>query len=289
MQLEDTIQFWEEFAKIRVIDLQISNDGFSEEEKKRNVNVILGKLKSIQKQYNGELVDIEKKCVLGMIKKYAVSQYREPEEVAIPRVLSVEEIKILDTPLRELCLSESSIQNLELYLKMRTFRQNFYLGDIVQMKDKEPISKIRCFGKKSYEDLRNTVVKLGFEIGENIVYLPPEERNKDVPRELTETELKRLDMRIQTSYISGQLAGHLEAYGLSNNCKLIYLGDVIKVGEKKLYNVRNFANAFVHNFSLNSVRELKKIAAIEGFSLDENINYKRPEERKQNAQSVILQ
>ena len=157
--LEDTLNFLCEAKDIVSIALAI-NDGTKESNREH----IRNKISNFKKQYPN-LPKPEKDYLNSLERRYFndfLSKFSEKE------------LEILDTPLKDLDVT------VRLYNQLRHFSGGksgdvLRYGEIVGYQRKD-IMKMEAFGKKSIEELKNIVEEKGYKLGQNIEYIPPENR-----------------------------------------------------------------------------------------------------------------
>lgn len=152
MGIEDTLNFLDEVRNIRAYDLEINKDSLSVDAKLNHRENILQKMVNLGIKY--PLLEAPEKDYLNSLK----------------RVYSLEK---LDLTLEGLDLSPrlyNCIVSGEIFSRSKTT-----LGDIVGVPIEE-FKKLRNFGPKTLTELKELVKEHGYELGQDIGYVSPENR-----------------------------------------------------------------------------------------------------------------
>jgi DNA-directed RNA polymerase alpha subunit len=159
MSLEETVKFLKEVEEIRNYDLKMSNSNLSQAEFKLYKKGMLHSIRTLSNKYSD--LDSPEAEYLKTLKNHYLNLTKKKK-------LTRDELKILDTPLKDMDFSVKTFYLLTPEIE--------YLGELVQKKSKD-LLKRRSFGQKSLEEVKNLIGKLDYNLGMNINYVRPDKRN----------------------------------------------------------------------------------------------------------------
>jgi DNA-directed RNA polymerase alpha subunit len=160
MSLEESVRFFKKVEELRNYDLEVSKKNLSGSEFKNYRKDMIQRIRVLSDKYTD--LDSPEADYLKSLKNHYLN-------IAEKRKITRDELKILDTPIKNMDFSVRAFNKL-LALDL------YYLGELVKVSENELLRK-NNFGKKSLDEVKNLIGKLDYNLGMNINYVSPDKRN----------------------------------------------------------------------------------------------------------------